>query len=86
MHPTPVAGMTVMLGGCMDIGVGGGGLRSISLTAGDMLLVLDTRGAGHSTHIKGPDWLRVAGVSFTSADWRVIRQHFTGWPDNLLAP
>jgi hypothetical protein len=85
-HPTPVAGMTIMLGGCMEIGVGGGDLRSVSLLPGDMLLVLDTRGAGHSTAIKGPDRLRVAGVTFASADWPTIRTHFSVWPDNLLAP
>ncbi len=85
-HPTPVAGMTVMLGGCMEIGVGGGSLRSVALRPGDMLLVLDTRGEGHSTAIKGPDRLQVAGMSFSARDWSAIARHFSGWPDNLLAP
>ena len=85
-HPTPVAGMTVMLGGCMEIGVGGGSLHSVALIPGDMLLVLDTRGEGHSTAIKGPDRLRVAGVSFSAGDWPAIARHFSGWPGNLLAP
>jgi hypothetical protein len=85
-HPTPVAGMTVMLGGCMEIGVGGGSLHSVALRPGDMLLVLDTRGEGHSTAIKGPERLQVAGVSFSAGDWPAIARHFSGWPDNLLAP
>jgi hypothetical protein len=85
-HPTPVAGMTVMLSGCMEISVGGGALRHVALRPGDMLMVLDTRGAGHATAITGPDKLRVAGVTFAPADWPVIRAHFSGWPDNLLDP
>ncbi len=85
-HPTPVTGMTVMLSGCMEIDVGGGSLPNVALIPGDMLLVLDTRGEGHSTAIKGPDRLRVAGVSFSAGDWPAIARHFSGWPDNLLAP
>ena len=85
-HPTPVAGMTVMLDGCMEIGVGGGSIHSVALRPGDMLLVLDTRGKGHSTSIRGPEPLRVAGVSFSAEDWPTIARHFSGWPDDLLAP
>jgi hypothetical protein len=85
-HPTPLAGMTFMLGGCMTIGVGGGSLREVALRSGDMLLVLDTQGAGHSTDIIGPDWLRTAGVSFALRDWPAVRDAFLGWPDNLLPP
>jgi hypothetical protein len=78
--------MNVMLGGCMEIGVGGGALRRIALRPGDMLLVLDTQGAGHSTDITGPDWLRTAGVSFAASDWPAIRNAFAGWPADLLPP
>jgi hypothetical protein len=85
-HPTPVAGMTIMLSGCMEIGVGGGSLRHVALVPGDMLMVLDTRGEGHSTATTGPERLQVAGVSFAASDWPSIRKHFSGWPDNLLAP
>ena len=85
-HPTPVAGVTFMLGGCMEIGVGGGLLQRIALQPGDLLLVLDTRGEGHSTDITGTDWLRTTGVSFAPTDWPAIRDAFQGWPDNLLPP
>ena len=79
-------GITIMLGGCMQIGVGGGELQQVSLVPGDMLLVLDTRGEGHSTAIRGPDKLIVVGVSFSPNDWPRIRGYFSGWPDNLLIP
>lgn len=85
-HPTPVAGMTIMLSGCMTIRVDGGTRRSVALGPGDMLLVLDTQGAGHATSITGNDMLRVTGVSFDRNDWPLIRSAFTGWPANLEAP
>ncbi len=85
-HPTPVSGMTMMLGGCMEIGVGGGTLQHVALIAGDALLVIDTHGAGHSTAITGSDPLRVAGVTFDSSQWPEIRRQFSGWPSNLLDP
>lgn len=85
-HPTPVAGMTIMLNGCMEISVNGGTLRHVALRRGDMLLVLDTRGAGHATAITGTEQLQVAGVTFASADWPAIRPHFSPWPDNVLDP
>lgn len=86
LHPTPVAGVTFMLGGCMEISVGGGARRHVRLTAGDMLVVLDTRGAGHATSITGEQPLRVAGVTFAPADWPRVRAAFSGWPPNLVAP
>lgn len=82
-HPTPVIGMTIMLGGSMEIGVGGGNLRHISLVPGDMLIFLDTKGEGHSTALTGPDHLRMVGVSFAATDWPVISQHFSGFPADL---
>ena len=85
-HPTPLAGMTVILDGCMEIGVGGGDMRNVKMVKGDMLLVLDTRGEGHSTAITGQQRLRVTGVTFTARDWPAIRAAFSGWPDDLIAP
>jgi hypothetical protein len=82
-HPTPVLGATIILGGRMDIGVGGGELKKVALLPGDMLMFLDAHGEGHSTAIVGPDPLRMFGVSFTAADWPVVREHFSGWPDDL---
>ena len=86
LHPTPVAGMTIVLSGCMEIGVGGGALRDIALRAGDMLLVLDTTGEGHSTALTGNEKLRVAGVTFSAQDWPAIRDAFIGWPADMHAP
>ena len=85
-HPTPMIGMTIMLGGCMKISVGGGKLREVALLKGDTLLVLDTHGEGHATAITGPDDLRIVGLGFEKTDWPTIQEHFSGWPDNLLAP
>ena len=85
-HPTPVAGATVILGGCMEISVGGGSRQHVALRTGDMLLVLDTQGVGHATAITGKNRLMTTGVSFATHDWPVIQAAFTGWPDNLLPP
>lgn len=86
LHPTPVAGVTFMLAGCMEISVGGGTRRHVALRCGDMLVVIDTRGAGHATAITGDEPLRVAGVSFAAGDWPRVRDAFTGWPANLVPP
>lgn len=86
LHPTPVAGVTFMLGGCMEIRVGGGERRHVKLQCGDMLVVIDTTGAGHATAITGEQDLVVAGVSFAPADWPRIRAAFSGWPANLVPP
>ncbi len=85
-HPTPVIGMTILLGGCMEIGVGGGTLKHVSLRPGDALLVADTQGEGHSTKIVGPDALQVVGFSLNTSSWSDFRQYFSGWPDNALNP
>ncbi len=85
-HPTPVAGLTVVLNGCMEIGVGGGLLKNVKLEKGDMLVVLDTQGEGHSTKITGTDRFQVTGITFSGKDWPQIKQHFSGWPENLLSP
>jgi hypothetical protein len=85
-HPTPVSGMTLLMDGCMEIEVRGGTLHRIHLGKGDMLLVIDTRGAGHATAITGTEMLRGAGVSFGATDWPAVRDTFTGWPDGLLSP
>jgi hypothetical protein len=85
-HPTPVAGMTVILEGHMEIGVAGGSRRQLRLQPGDMLLVLDTSGRGHSTSIPATDRLRVAGVAFDSGDWPKVRAAFTDWPPQMMPP
>lgn len=85
-HPTPVAGMTFMLEGSMEIGVAGGQRSRLLLQRGDMLLVLDTSGHGHSSSVPSTERLRVAGVAFDAADWPRIKAAFTGWPDQMLPP
>ena len=70
----------------MEIRVGGGERRHVKLQCGDMLVVIDTRGAGHETAITGDQNLVVAGVSFAAADWPRVRDAFSGWPANLVPP
>ncbi|MEZ5498992.1 MAG: hypothetical protein R3E77_06135 [Steroidobacteraceae bacterium] len=85
-HNTPVAGLTMMLGGCMEISVTAGDLSRVALVAGDVLILLDTHGSGHATAITGTDALRTIGVAFAPKDWPSIRDAFTGWPNQLVPP
>ena len=85
-HPSPVAGVTVMLGGRMIISVAGGTIPKADLLAGDMLILLDSRAPGHATDVVGPDWLRAIGIKLPAEEWPRLRDAFEGWPEGMEAP
>ncbi len=81
--------MTILLAGELEIGVTGGTMRSVLGKAGDVFILIDTQGDGHSAMRKSKVDIVMANPRFnTSADglWPALAKGFIGWPDNVLPP
>jgi hypothetical protein len=89
-HISTVFGsMTVMLDGELELGVTAGSLRTALAKAGDIYIMIDTQGDGHSAMRKGNVPTQIINARFvTTAEglWPALKRAFKGWPDNVLPP
>ena len=83
-HPARQCGsMTIVLQGELEIGASAGTPRQVTLRKGDMLVVIDTQGDGHTAARKGSEQFKAINVRI-SPHWASLHRVFSGWPDNVL--
>lgn len=68
-HPSPQRQVFCILRGAVDVSVSDGEQRRF--TAGDVILLDDTRGRGHATSVIGPDDLLIFGAVLADQGARV---------------
>jgi hypothetical protein len=77
--------VTVIIAGELEIGVSGGSLRTVLGKAGDIFVLVDTEGDGHTAARRGDEPLRQVNLRLKEP-WLALSNGFQGWPDNVLPP
>jgi hypothetical protein len=77
--------VTMILSGQLEIGVTAGPLRSVLGKAGDVFVLIDTQGDGHSAARRGDVPLNQVNTRLKEP-WLALSKSFKGWPDNVLPP
>lgn len=81
--------VTIVLDGELELGVTAGRIRTALAKAGDVYVMIDTQGDGHSAMRKGKVPLKVMNARFALSAgglWNALSKGFSGWPDNVLPP
>ena len=79
-HTTPKLGVTVIIEGYLDIETNLAAPQSVTLKAGDILLVLDQTGDGHRSRAHGPHGMSALLLPLDAADLPVLSRLFRDWP------
>lgn len=83
-HATPKLGVTVILGGFLDIEINRAAPSVTTLAAGDVLLVVDYRGEGHRSRAHSPVGLSALLLPLAAADVPALAAAFVDWPADIV--
>jgi hypothetical protein len=83
-HTTPRLGVTLILCGHLDIQTQRAAPRTVQISAGDVLLVLDRTGEGHRSRAHGPDGMTALLLPLAEADVAGLAALFEDWPTDLV--
>ena len=84
-HPSSFwGGVTMIIQGEMEIGVTGGAMKTALGKVGDIFVLIDTDGDGHTAARKGTVPLMTVQARFKEP-WTALKK-MKGWPDDVVPP